>query len=220
MEIKNEYIRVQKTARYSVIGELSKETEYFWFALHGSNMLCEQMLYKFRKFDPKKHLIIAPEGLSRFYSNGFGGDVVAAWMTSRDRLEEIRDFSSYLSALYQQWADQLPQHCKKIILGFSQGGTTAFRWLHRESVEYDYLIGNSCWIPEDINLAEAKSPLDPKKILYTYGRQDQYLTPERIKSLQAVLDKNQLDISLLAYEGDHRVSKDQLQHLFEEYIRL
>lgn len=218
MEIKQEYISVSKTARYSIFGNLGPNTKYFWFALHGSNMLCEQMLYKFRNFDPDEHFIVAPEGLSRFYSKGFGGDVVAAWMTSRDRLEEIKDFSNYLSKLFSIYTSQLSSECKKIVFGFSQGGTTAFRWLHHNLVDYDFVIGNSCWIPEDINLAEAKSNLTSNQIIYTYGSQDQYLTPERIESLKMVLNKNQLDIELLKYEGDHRVSKEQLKYIHENFI--
>ena len=93
MEIKTHHIVTPKTARYSAYGNLSSKTKYFWFVLHGSNMLSEQMLYKFKEFDPETHFVIAPEGLSRFYVNGFGGEVVASWMTKRDRLEEIHDFS-------------------------------------------------------------------------------------------------------------------------------
>lgn len=219
MEIKQEYITVSKTARYSSFGNLGPKTKYFWFALHGSNMLSDQILYKFRTFDPEEHFVVAPEGLSRFYSKGFSGDVVATWMTSRDRLEEIKDFSNYLSLLYSKITAQLPTECKKIIFGFSQGGTTVFRWLHRHSVIYDHLVGNSCWIPEDINLAEAKSSINSTKIIYTYGRQDHYLSPERIKGLNSLVKKNKLDVTFLEYEGDHRVSKDQVINIFNQFIK-
>ena len=42
-------------------------------------------------------------------------------MTKRDRLEEIEDFSEYLSGLYASFETQLPQDCVKSILAFSQG---------------------------------------------------------------------------------------------------
>ena len=91
MEIKTNYFISPKTARYSTYGELTPSTKYFWFALHGSKMLCEQMLYKFKNFDPKEHFILAPESFNRFYEKDFGGPVVASWMTKRDRLHEIKD---------------------------------------------------------------------------------------------------------------------------------
>ena len=51
MEIKTQHIVTPKTARYTSYGKLSSKTKYFWFVLHGSNMLSEQMLYKFKDFD-------------------------------------------------------------------------------------------------------------------------------------------------------------------------
>ncbi|HKK87422.1 MAG TPA: hypothetical protein VJ917_01145, partial [Saprospiraceae bacterium] len=141
MEHELDYWQVNKTARVVRNGRVGDNTQYFWLALHGSHMTCEQMLYKFRDFDPEKHLVVAPEGLNRFYSKGFSGEVLATWMTSRDRIKEIEDFSAYLSDLYQHYSIQLPERCKKIVLGFSQGGTTAYRWLHREKIELDLLLG-------------------------------------------------------------------------------
>ena len=157
MEIKTHHIATPKTARYTTYGELSLKTKYFWFVLHGSNMLSEQMLYKFKDFDPETHFVIAPEGLSRFYVNGFGGEVVASWMTKRDRLEEIHDFSVYCSTLYDTYVQKLPESCKTIIMGFSQGGVTAMRWLHHLDVTVDFLIPYACWIPEDIDYSTAKT---------------------------------------------------------------
>lgn len=219
MNIQTSYISVKKTARYTTYGELSEKTQYCWFVLHGSNMQCEQMIYKFKNFDPETHYVVAPEGLSRFYANGFGGDVVAAWMTSRDRIQEIQDFSNYLSQLYTQIADLLPDSCKKIILGFSQGGTTVFRWLHAAKIHYNHIVAYSCWFPEDISLNEAKSKLSQSTILYTYGEQDQYLTEEKMSHVKELVERNGLTVKFLPYSGDHRVDKKQLNKLFDDYIQ-
>ena len=74
-----------------------------------------------KNFDPETHFVIAPEGLSRFYVNGFGGEVVASWMTKRDRLEEIHDFSVYCSALYDSYVQKLPESCKRSLWAFLKG---------------------------------------------------------------------------------------------------
>ena len=219
MELDTNYFTTQKTARYSTFGELSSTTKYFWFALHGSKMLCEQMLYKFKEFNPKEHFVVAPEALIRFYEKDFGGPVVASWMTKRDRLKEIDDNGTYLSALYTHFSDQLPSGCVRSILAFSQGGTIAFRWLHGQNVDVDWIIPYACWIPEDIDLTESKTALDAPKILFTYGLQDQFLTDKRIAMVQSVLEKNHLAIEFLPYEGDHRISKEQLKTIFEQHIK-
>ena len=219
MEIKTDYYTTQKIARYSTYGRLSAKTKYFWFALHGSKMLCEQMLYKFKEFNPEEHFVVAPEALIRFYEKDFGGLVVASWMTKRDRLKEIEDFSHYLSGLYTYFVAQLPSGCVKTILGFSQGGTTAFRWLHHAKVAVDIFLPYACWIPEDISLDDSKTDLNKMQLLFTYGIEDQFLTEKRIDMVQAVISQNKLNVTTLPYKGDHRVSKAQLQTIFEHYIK-
>ncbi len=220
MEINTAYKEVNKTARYSTYGELGDNTAFFWFVLHGSNMRCEQMIYKFADFDPKRHFIVAPEALNRQYLKQFGGEAVATWMTKRDRLKEIEDFSNYLSSLYSDFEAKLPAKAKKIVLGFSQGGTTLFRWLHARKVDADSIVAYSCWIPEDINLKESKTDLGGQKIQFTYGLSDQYLTPDRIESVNKVIEHNALEVEFLPYEGDHRVSKDQLILLEKKFDAL
>lgn len=219
MEIKTNYYTTQKIARYSTYGTLGPKTKYFWFALHGSKMLCEQMLYKFKAFNSEEHFVLAPEALLRFYEKDFGGPVVASWMTKRDRLEEIEDFSAYLSGLYSSFEAQLPHTCVKSILAFSQGGTTAFRWLHTRKVEVDHLIPYACWIPEDISLSESKTDLSKINLLFTYGTEDQFLTDKRIAMVNEVIAQNKLTLKSLPYIGDHRVNKEQLQNIFEHYIK-
>jgi len=157
MEIKTHHLEVKKTARYASAGNLSESTKYFWFVLHGSLMTCEQILYKFSDFDPESHFIVAPEALSRTYLQGLTGEPVATWMTKRDRLFEIEDFSSYLTKLYNDCLSKLPVDCTKIVMGFSQGGTTALRWLHNSQIDLDISLSYSCWIPEDIDLKESET---------------------------------------------------------------
>ena len=218
MEIKTHHIATPKTARYTSYGKLSSKTKYFWFVLHGSNMLSEQMLYKFKDFDPETHFVIAPEGLSRFYVNGFGGEVVASWMTKRDRLEEIHDFSVYCSTLYDTYVQKLPDSCKTIIMGFSQGGVTAMRWLHHLDVTVDFLIPYACWIPEDIDYSTAKTDWNKICKILTYGSEDQFLNEKKIIEIQEICKAGNLDFHNEIYAGDHRVDKKQLKKIFKQYI--
>jgi predicted esterase len=219
MAINTNYLSVSKTARYSTLGNLSENTKYFWFALHGSKMLCEQVLYKFSEFDPDTHFVVAPEALIRYYEKGFGGEVVASWMTSRDRDQEIDDFSNYLNLLYNKYTSNIHSDCKKIIMGFSQGGTTLYRWLHNSSIEADHILAYSCWIPEDIDLNDAKSPLDKIQQIYTYGIQDQFLKEERVDPIKVIMQKNNLNIKIESYTGDHRIDKTQLKYIFDRYFK-
>ncbi len=181
-------------------------------------MTCEQMIYKFADFDPETHFVVSPEGLNRQYAKGMGGDAVANWMTKRDRLHEISDFSEYLTALYRKYQDLLPQKCSKTVLAFSQGGTTMFRWLHAQKIQADFLIPYSCWIPEDIDLRKSESNLDEIKIYYTYGLSDPFINEKRIKMVESIILKNELELEILPYDGDHRVSKRQVMNIWKKSI--
>lgn len=213
------FVKTTRTARYLSFGNLSPKTKYFWFVLHGSHMLAEQMVNKFKDFDPDLHYIIAPEALSRFYIKGFGGEVVSSWMTSRDRLNEIEDFSKYLSRLYRKYTDQLPIDCKRVVLGFSQGATTAFRWLHHTKEQLDVLIDYSGWIPEDIILAKSKTDLNKTKLILTYGLEDPFLNKDRIDMMHKIIKSNHLDIRIEDYTGIHKIDRKQLIRLFDFYIK-
>ncbi len=217
MEISTNYITTPKTTRFVTYGHPGPKTKYFWFCLHGSKMVCEQIVYKFAEFDPQEHYIVAPEGMHKLYSEGFGGAVVATWMTKRDRLKEIQDFSVYLSTLYKQESAKVTQ-AKKILFGFSQGGTTLFRWLHREQINADVLMGYTCWVPEDIDLTKSETDLDLLKKIYTYGTKDQFLTDERLAMLKTVVAKNHLDIEMLPFDGEHKIYKEQLKELYHNFI--
>ena len=225
MDIKTHQLTVNKTARYACYGELSEKTKYLWLALHGSHMTCEQMLYKFADFDPKEHFVIAPEGLSRFYLKGMSGDVVASWMTKRDRLLEIQDLCDYLSQLWTLYLEKIVdlyivdiKSVKKILLGFSQGGTSAFRWLHAHKTDFDFFFPYAAWIPDDIDYSVSATNFSHMSSHFSYGKQDQYLTEDRITVLKDLLIQNNLPTSIIPHEGDHRIDRNHLMHLFKSIV--
>ena len=55
--------------------------------------------------------------------------------------------------------------------------------------------------------------------MFTYGTEDQLLTEKRIVMINEVIAQNKLTVKLLPYKGDHRVKKEQLQKIFEHYIK-
>ena len=95
------HLAVTRTARYYQQGELSAQTRRVWFVCHGYGQLAAYFSRHFAflaSTDPGT-VIIAPEGLSRFYLQGNGGRVGASWMTRDDRLHEIDDHVGFLNQL-------------------------------------------------------------------------------------------------------------------------
>src|SRR3954467_9897190 len=98
--MKQRNITVSKTARYFVSGEMTESIEQLWFVCHGYAQLASSFLTWFDALDQQKHLVIAPEGLHRFYWKGFSDKVVASWMTKEDREADIADYVNFLNKVY------------------------------------------------------------------------------------------------------------------------
>ena len=95
------HLTVSRTASYQQLGTLSARTRRVWFVCHGYGQLAAYFVRHFAflaEADPTT-VVIAPEGLSRFYLTGNGGRVGASWMTRDDRLHEIADHINFLNQL-------------------------------------------------------------------------------------------------------------------------
>lgn len=141
LDVHEHRLQVPRTARYCQLGELATARQ-LWLVCHGYGQLAPYFIRHFRAAAAQVPgtVVVAPEGLSRFYLQGNGGRVGATWMTSEDRLTEIEDFSHYLDALLRQLLPACPPDVQVTVLGFSQGATTASRWLLRGSFTPAHLI--------------------------------------------------------------------------------
>ena len=103
-----------RTARYwSVGGDVGQPGEC-WVVLHGYQQLARRFLRRFEPVAGDHRRVVAPEGLSRFYSDprpgrhGRTSPVGASWMTREDREHEIRDYVAYLDRLWDHLRQDLP----------------------------------------------------------------------------------------------------------------
>src|SRR5712692_3984827 len=94
-------LAIARTARYYTLGALGPATRQVWFVCHGYGQLAGRFLRHFAPLDDGSRVIVAPEGLSRFYLTERAAErrVGASWMTREDRLAEIDDYVHYLDAV-------------------------------------------------------------------------------------------------------------------------
>ncbi|MEL7121960.1 MAG: phospholipase [Bacteroidota bacterium] len=214
MSIKAHKIPVQRTAHFYTIGEPSPEVEYLWIVCHGYGQLAKNFIRKFDVLASPNTLIVAPEGLSRFYWGGVTGEVVASWMTKEDRLDEIADYANMLSQIKDQLTPQLSPKHKTILFGFSQGCATQVRWIMAKKPEYDALVLWAGAFPEDLDYNAPTAPdLNQKPNWFIYGDKDQYLTPKRIAMHEELIKSFKLKLEVIQFEGTHRVDRTVLKEL-------
>lgn len=141
MEAKEKSIKTLRTARYYQLGELNAETSRIWIVVHGYGQLASYFIQHFKPFVDANTCVIAPEGLSRFYLDGKWDRVGATWMTKEDRLNEIEDYVRFLDSVLDSALVDVVKTPEIVLLGFSQGTATVWRWMMKKSNPITWFFG-------------------------------------------------------------------------------
>lgn len=203
--MKENHIRVSKTAHYYTLGSPSPAVKHWWILLHGYGQKAERLLEKFKRLEDDSHFFLAAEGMSRFYWGGVSGPVAASWMTKADRLDEIEDFSGMLTQIHNRYKRRLADDVHIHILGFSQGCATAIRWLDRTQLQVSSLTLWGGLFPEDIDYQPFIAYWQSLPTYWIYGDQDEYLTEERCAAHDLWLIEHNLKVEKHIYAGRHKV---------------
>jgi predicted esterase len=214
-------LSVYRTARYTLLGDPSGPIEEVWMACHGYGQLAPYFLRPFRAVEAPNRLIVAPEGLSRFYLENDAGAhhrVGASWMTREMREAEIDDYVRLLDTVY---TDVLTRagvvHARLTAFGFSQGGATVTRWLAQSPMLGDppaerlVLWGSA--LPHDLDLNAHCDWLDRIRLTLVAGDDDEFATPERIAAQTDALDAHGITYRSVRFGGGHRIDEDALHEL-------
>lgn len=199
-------------ARYCKIGRLDPQEGQIWIVLHGYGQLAPFFIQKFEFLAQQGHCIIAPEGLSRFYLRGFSGRVGATWMTSEDRLRDIENYLKYLDAIYQKEISKFPNTCLNL-LGFSQGSSTASRWVARGNIRFHRLILWAGMFPDDMDHDQARRNFINKPLYLVYGTRDRFITRGRLAAHRKVVLDLGLAPSTITFDGDHDIHETTLNKI-------
>lgn len=206
-------------ARYEVLGELGPAIENIWFVCHGHGQLAKFFIKKFGVINDGKTLIVAPEGLFKYYLEGFSGRVGATWMTKEDRHKDIENYLKYLTAVLVDVKSQLGDNIKVTLFGFSQGAATISRFATQTDVEFDRLVLWAGIFPPDLPPLESQRRLSDKECYLVYGLQDQYLTDERIKEQAGIAKQIKVTPKVMSFEGEHELNEDLIQHINKQSYR-
>lgn len=197
----------EKTFRYELIGNKSAQTVLY--VLHGYGQLARYFIRKFEQLG-NDLLIVAPEGMHRFYLKGSSGRVGASWMTKEDRNTDIQDNLNWLSSLDQHLSKEFT-FTRRIILGFSQGGATAARWFFNNQSIADSLIIWASVFPPDLDMKEWIKQSDQKENFFILGTEDEFYTKDEQISTLGFYES--LNFNCLTYQGKHDIHKETLERV-------
>lgn len=211
-------LQIEKKARYFQLGNPGNDTSIVWVVLHGYGMLSEFFIQKFKKLENKNTLILAPEALNRFYIDTNYGRVGASWMTKDERQDDIKENIKYLNSLMDQIIKEIGHNRFKInVLGFSQGGATACRWLFKSGLKFENLIMWAGDIPKDTLTEENRLKWSDMNTHLVMGKKDELINEEMKAKFLKLVTEYKLDYKLTLYDGDHRIYPDVLMELIKSF---
>ncbi|NNC85558.1 MAG: alpha/beta hydrolase [Bacteroidia bacterium] len=207
-------LKVEKNARYFVLGSESKSIKKVWLVFHGYGQLANFFIKNFEQIDDGETLIIAPEGLNRFYWKGFSDKVVASWMTKEDRGKDIEDYVNYLNVLWDSIQKEYKIDTASITLfAYSQGTATLCRWLLQNNIQPKNMVFWAGTLAHDIDFELLKSKLSGTKAVQLFGDKDEFYKPEQLKKLKEFIDKKELEIDFKIFDGGHELKSEIIQEL-------
>jgi predicted esterase len=203
-------------ARYAALGTIEKTNTNIWFVLHGYGQLAPYFIKKFEPIADSNTLIIAPEGLSRFYLEDVtkrvatgNNRVGATWMTREERLTDIENYLHYLNSLYQH-VKKFSPNAAVSLLGFSQGAATATRWAQQNPQYFKRLLLWAGILPEDLTLSGNNQEFKSLPLHIVYGANDPFLTDERLMQHQNIEARIGLKAEVTTFNGGHEIDKETL----------
>ena len=226
--IRFESIAVRRTARVAILGPSAfSAARELWYVLHGYGQLAAPFLEDFRAIDDGTRLIVAPEALSRFYEGDVQArlhreaKVGASWMTREDRETEIADYMAYLDTLHDSIVSRMSDGGRNIpvtVIGFSQGGAAATRWVASGRVEAARLVVWGSQLPPEIDLADVNSKLRRAETTLVIGSTDMFATPKIVERERARLDAVSFSYQYRTFQGGHRMDDDTLRALTQPAV--
>lgn len=211
------HIEVQKTARFAQLGRTSSRVEELWLVCHGYRQLASRFALKFQAIVCPERVVVAPEGLNRFYidpasgRHGAESRIGAAWMTRADRENEIRDYVRYLDRLAERLLEGCPERTRVVALGFSQGVHTAARWAAMGNTEVHELVLWGSYLPPDLNLDNER--LKGVCLSLVYGTDDPTQDAGLARSQDERIGVAGLEPERFSHEGGHRIDVSLVREL-------
>jgi len=207
------YVRPEIKARYYTLGELGSDTKEIWIVCHGYGQLAQYFIKKFEPISSSDIFIVAPEGLSKFYLEGFSGKIGATWMTRENRLIEIENYIAYLNSIYSKITSIIDPSVKIVVFGFSQGVATTCRWVLHQNHRIDHLVMWAGEFPADIDPLKASDKLSRLNSTIVYGTKDPFLSDSRIQGQLERISALNHKPGLIEFDGAHDIPAHALVNL-------
>jgi len=207
------FLNISIQAPYLKVGSNSQQTKNIWVIFHGYGQLVEEFSKLFSPLISDENILLFPQGLSKFYLRGVDKKIGANWMTSQDRDIDIKNYLKYLDQLFASEIQPMKKDIKLHLLGFSQGGHTASRWVRHSSLNYDRLILWGSSLAHEIDQGDVSERFSAGENIMILGDQDRFISNEQALLIKNRYSKINFDCRLVEYHGGHDIDQNVLAKL-------
>jgi predicted esterase len=144
-------------------------------------------------------IVLSIQGLHRFYRGRFES-VVASWMTRQDRDTAIADNTIYVTKVIDAAAKEYSANSKRVLAGFSQGVSMAFRCATGYGRPVDGVVALGGDIPPELD-ASALSRIGT--VLLARGTRDELYTAEKLAADERRLRAAGVNVQVLSFDAAH-----------------
>jgi predicted esterase len=216
MTVTEQHLRITRRARYYAIGSVAAAHD-IWIVCHGYGQLAGRFIHNFTVIDRPGRLVVAPEGLHRFYIDpppkpAAERRVGATWMTREDRENDIADYVDYLDTVASEFLAQAPD-ARLRVLGFSQGSATVLRWVVRATRVPQQLILWAGEVPTDVDWSAGARKLAHARIDVVRGDRDESVPQAALERNLRAFDEVKLSYHLHSFSGGHHLDDEMLRRL-------
>ena len=192
---------------------MNAETKKIWIIFHGYGQLAGEFADFFTPLIAEDTYIIFPQGLSKFYLKGVDNKIGANWMTAHDRELDIENYISYLNNIFTLEIKPIASHISLNIIGFSQGGHTASRWIYHSNIKYEKLILWGSSLANEIDGKLVAKSFSHGKNIVVLGDQDRFIDETQLEQVKTRYVKIGFKYQLVEYHGGHDIYPDILATL-------
>lgn len=217
--VETRHLTIERRVRYATLGAPENEAMEVWFVLHGFGQLASRFLRHFGPLADGTRILIAPEGLHRYYLKRATKRIGASWMTAEDRLTDIDDYVAYLDRLYAHVFESIARESVRVVaLGFSQGVHTLCRWIAFGEPKIDRAILWGATVPPDLDLDAHGRRLGETRLQLVVGDEDHFFTPDAVRAYHDRLEAHGVPFEAIPYPGGHALDIGVLRALADEAI--
>jgi len=213
MAQREKQVTYQTTNSYATLNTLTDKTKNVWIIFHGIGYLSTYFLKYFDELPSEENYIIAPQAPSKYYLNNQYRHVGASWLTKENTTAETQNVLNYLDEVYS--SENIPEHCRLIVFGYSQGVSIATRWVAKRKLQCQHLVLYAGGIPHELSSKDFNFLIEKKaKITTLVGDKDEYIN-------DAILKKESIRIESIfsgkaeqiIFGGKHEVKKEIINKL-------